>query len=75
MSHKNLLSHLMDPESVDGLQEVMCYIPGGEWGVTPSVSMIVLTGSQEMPARVRNWDKVMRGEEERLEEICLICWR
>lgn len=37
--------------------------------------MIVLTGSQEMAAGVRDWDKVMRGEEERLEEICLICWR
>lgn len=32
MFHKNLLSHLMDPESVEGLQEVVCYIPGGEWG-------------------------------------------
>lgn len=37
--------------------------------------MIVLTGYQEMPAGLRDWDKVMRGEEERLEEICLICWR
>lgn len=38
--------------------------------------MIVLTCSQEMPAGVRDWDKVMREEEERLEEICLnCCWR
>ena len=28
----NMLDHFSELRSVEGLQEVVCYIPGGEWG-------------------------------------------